>query len=49
MGGAGLGLALVNEIARQHGGLVKVLKSTDKGSTIALIIPNTDSMMSVPN
>ena len=49
MGGAGLGLALVNEIARQHGGLVKVLKSSDKGSTIALIIPNTGSMMSAPN
>ena len=49
MGGAGLGLALVNEIARQHGGLVKVLKSSDKGSTIALIIPNTGTMMSAPN
>ena len=49
MGGAGLGLALVNEIARQHGGLVRVLESSKKGSTIALIIPNTDSMMSVPN
>ena len=39
MGGAGLGLALVNEIARQHGGLVKVLESGKKGSTIALILP----------
>lgn len=39
MGGAGLGLALVNEIARQHGGLVKVLESSKKGSTIALILP----------
>ena len=49
MGGAGLGLALVNEIARQHGGLIRVLESSKKGSTIALIIPNTGSMMSVPN
>ena len=49
MGGAGLGLALVNEIARQHGGQVKVLESSEKGSTIALIIPNTDSMMSELN
>ena len=49
MGGAGLGLALVNEIARQHGGQVKVLASREQGSTIALIIPNTDSMMSELN
>ncbi|MBU5482022.1 sensor histidine kinase [Blautia sp. MSJ-19] len=39
MGGAGLGLALVTEIARQHGGQVKVLESNAKGSTIALMLP----------
>ena len=39
MGGAGLGLALVNKIARQHGGQVKVLESNEKGSTIALMLP----------
>ena len=39
MGGAGLGLALVSEIALQHGGQVKVLESSNKGSTIALILP----------
>lgn len=39
MGGAGLGLALVTEIARQHGGQVKVLESNEKGSTIALMLP----------
>ena len=39
MGGAGLGLALVNEIARQHGGQVKVLASSEQGSTIALVLP----------
>ena len=39
MGGAGLGLALVREIALQHGGQVKVLESGNKGSTIALILP----------
>ena len=38
-GGAGLGLALVTEIARQHGGQVKVLESNEKGSTIALMLP----------
>lgn len=41
MGGAGLGLALVNEIVRQHSGQVKVLESSEKGSTIALILPLT--------
>ena len=39
MGGAGLGLALLTEIARQHGGQVKVLESNEKGSTIALMLP----------
>lgn len=39
MGGAGLGLALVTEIARQHGGQVKVLESNEKGSTIAFMLP----------
>lgn len=39
MGGAGLGLALVTEIARQHGGQVKVLASSEQGSTIALVLP----------
>ena len=39
MGGSGLGLALVTEIARQHGGQVKVLESNEKGSTIALMLP----------
>lgn len=39
MGGAGLGLALVTEIARQHDGQVKVLESNEKGSTIALMLP----------
>ena len=41
MGGAGLGLALVSEIARQHNGQVKVTQSNEKGSTIALILPVT--------
>ena len=39
MGGAGLGLALVDSIAREHGGSVKVLESNEKGSIIALILP----------
>lgn len=39
MGGAGLGLALVSEIARQHNGEVKVLQSSEKGTTMALVLP----------
>ena len=39
MGGAGLGLALVDSIAREHGGSVKVLDSNEKGSIIALMLP----------
>lgn len=36
MGGAGLGLALVKEIAVQHGGDVRVADSSDNGTTIEL-------------
>ena len=39
MGGAGLGLALVDSIAKEHGGIVKVLESSETGSTIALMLP----------
>ena len=39
MGGAGLGLALVSEIVRQHNGQVKVLESSKKGSMIAIMLP----------
>ena len=36
MGGAGLGLALVKEIARQHGGDIYVVQSSKNGTQIAL-------------
>ena len=36
MGGAGLGLALVREIARQHGGDVSILQSSEQGTQIEL-------------
>ena len=39
MGGAGLGLALVSEIVRQHNGQVKVLESSKKGSIITIMLP----------
>lgn len=38
MGGAGLGLALVKEIATRHGGDVKVVESSEKGTTIELLL-----------
>ena len=47
MGGAGLGLALVNEIARQHGGQVKVLASSEQGSTIALMLPINSPLIAI--
>ncbi|WP_455504224.1 HAMP domain-containing sensor histidine kinase [Blautia sp.] len=43
MGGAGLGLALVDSIAKEHGGAVKVLESSETGSTIALMLPVENS------
>ena len=43
MGGAGLGLALVDSIAKEHGGTVKVLESSEAGSTIALMLPVENS------
>ena len=39
MGGAGLGLALVRDIAVQHGGSVRIARSSDKGTEIALTLP----------
>lgn len=39
MDGAGLGLALVDAIVREHGGQTKVLSSSKTGSTIALVLP----------
>ena len=42
-GGAGLGLALVWEIAELHGGSVWVEKSSEKGTTIAVELPTQQS------
>ena len=39
MGGAGLGLALVDAIAREHHGQVKVLSSSNDGTIIGLSLP----------
>ena len=47
MGGAGLGLALVAEIARQHGGQVKVLTSSEQGSTIALMLSINSPLIAI--
>ena len=42
-GGAGLGLALVWEIAELHGGFVWVEESSEKGTTIAVGLPTQQS------
>lgn len=39
MGGAGLGLALVKDIAHLHGGSVQVVKSSENGTEIELRLP----------
>ena len=44
MGGAGLGLALVKEIARQHGGYVCVRQSSAQGTLIELQLLVGDSL-----
>lgn len=43
MGGAGLGLALVKEIAVRHGGDVKVIESSNKGSSIELSLSKNNN------
>jgi len=39
MGGAGLGLALVQDIANQHGGNVRIIKSSEHGTEFLLTLP----------
>lgn len=39
MGGAGLGLALVRDIARLHGGSVRIAQSSPRGTQIVLALP----------
>ena len=43
MGGAGLGLALVKEIAVRHGGDVKVIESSERGSSIELSLSKNNN------
>ena len=43
MGGAGLGLALVKEIAVRHGGDVKVVESSERGSSIELSLSKNNN------
>lgn len=39
MGGAGLGLALVRDIAEQHGGNVRITRSSETGTEVVLTLP----------
>jgi len=43
MGGAGLGLAMVWDIAVQHGGRVKIAHSSDNGTEVVLTLPTSGS------
>ena len=43
MGGAGLGLALVKEIAVRHGGDVRVIESSERGSSIELSLSKNNN------
>ncbi len=47
-GGAGLGLALVWEIAALHGGSVRVAESSDSGTTIAAELPRSGNHAAAP-
>ena len=47
-GGAGLGLALVWEIAALHGGSVRVAESSDSGTTIAAELPRSGNHEAAP-
>ena len=41
--GSGLGLSLVEEIVREHGGSVEVDSTPGEGSTFRIILPGADS------
>jgi phosphatidylinositol-3-phosphatase len=42
-GGAGLGLAIVQAIARGHGGAAQVRNATDRGADVAIVLPTVRS------
>jgi signal transduction histidine kinase len=39
-GGAGLGLAIVQAIARQHGGEVSMISESGQGCRVRVVLPN---------
>ena len=46
--GAGLGLSLVDQIVRAHGGRVDVVSAVGEGSTFTLVLPVATEAVSLP-
>ena len=48
VGGAGLGLAIVDLIARRHGGRVELRNGDEGGADVAIVLPRSASALAVP-
>ena len=46
--GAGLGLSLVDQIIRAHGGRVDVVSAVGEGSTFTLVLPAATEAVTLP-
>ena len=44
-GGAGLGLALVDEIVKAHGGMLHIESTAGEGTTVKIIFPGNKTVI----